>query len=140
MKKEDRQEVLAMMETFYSSPALWTDGSQEIFERDFSACIGDTPYLEGYVFREDDTVVGYGMIARSFSTEFGKPCVWIEDVYIKDGYRAKGLGTQFLSYVKDTNKDAVIRLELEEDNTAALRAYTKAGYQTVPYLEMIKLD
>ena len=73
MQESDRASVLDMMRVFYASPAVHTDGSEEIFQADVSACVGDSPYAEGFVFEQDGKLAGYGMIARSFSTEFGKP-------------------------------------------------------------------
>ena len=58
-------------------------GSEEIFENDVENCINENPYLEGYVFEENGVLLGYAMVAKSFSTEFGKPCMWIEDIYLK---------------------------------------------------------
>ena len=77
MKKEHADEVISMMNVFYHSPAVYTDGSDEIYRADVENCINDSPYLEGYVFEEDGIILGYSMIAKSFSTEFGKPCIWI---------------------------------------------------------------
>ena len=43
MKFEDKVEVISMMKTFYSSEAVFTNGSDEIFEADFNTCIDDSP-------------------------------------------------------------------------------------------------
>ena len=92
MTEADRGEVLAMMRVFYASPAVSTDGSEEIFRADIDACVGDSPYLEGFVFESSGIIQGYAMIAKSFSTEFGKPCIWIEDLYLKPEHRMFGIG------------------------------------------------
>ena len=39
MTQEDSAPVLEMMRVFYTSPAVWSNGSEEIFEADFHACI-----------------------------------------------------------------------------------------------------
>lgn len=138
MKKEHTDEVFQMMKIFYSSPAVSTNGSDEIFMSDIQNCINDNPYLEGYVFAEQDKIMGYAMAAKSFSTEFGKPCVWIEDIYIKPDYRGKGIGSQFLDYIEQKYRDSILRLEVEEDNTAAVHVYKKSGFDVLPYMEMKK--
>ncbi len=134
-----RKRVFQMMKTFYSSPAVHTNGSDEIFNNDISACINGSPYLEGYVFLEGENLLGYGMLAKSFSTEFGKPCVWIEDIYIKPEFRGQGIGGDFINFVFESYPSAVIRLEAEEENERAVAVYKKHGFTTLPYLEMIKL-
>lgn len=40
-----------MMRVFYASPAVFTNGSDDIFRTDIENCINDNPYLEGYILR-----------------------------------------------------------------------------------------
>ena len=99
MEARDREEILAMMRVFYASPAVLTDGSEEIFQRDIENCLGDNPFVEGYVMEEENLLQGYAMIAKSYSTEFGKPCIWIEDIYIKEECRGRGIGSSFFDFI-----------------------------------------
>ena len=138
MKEGDREAVLAMMRVFYSSPAVHTNGSEEIFSADFEACVGESPYLDGYIFEEDGAVCGYAMTAKSFSTEFGKPCIWIEDLYLAEEYRGKGIGSSFFAFIEEKHPEAVFRLEVEEENGCAVHVYRKCGYEVLPYMEMKK--
>ena len=94
--------------------------------------------MEGCVFEADGAICGYAMIAKSFSTEFGKPCVWIEDLYLEEEYRGKGLGSAFFGFIEEKYPDSMFRLEVEAENEAALRLYKKRGYDTLPYMEMKK--
>ena len=138
MTEKDRSAVIEMMRVFYASPAVLSNGSEEIFEADFNNCIGDSPYVEGYIFENGDIVQGYAMVAKSYSTEFGKPCIWIEDIYVKGDYRGCGIGTRFFKYIEEKYPDCVYRLELEEENERALNVYKKCGYELLPYMEMKK--
>ncbi len=130
--------VKRMMRVFYASPAVSTDGSEEIFSADLAECAGDSPYAEGYVFEEDGALIGYAMLAKSFSTEFGKPCVWIEDIYLIPERRGLGYAGAFFSFVDEKYDGWLKRLELEPDNASALVAYKKAGFSALPYLELKK--
>ena len=101
MTPEDKPYVLEMMRKFYSSDAVMTNGSEEIFENDIEECISESPYLEGFVFTDEEgTVKGYAMIAHSYSTEFGRRCIWIEDLYLEKELRGKGLASGFFDYLK----------------------------------------
>ena len=102
-------EVIKMMRDFYASPAVSTDGSEEIFQCDIENCINDCPYLEGYVFTDNDILMGYAMVAKSFSTEFGKPCIWIEDIYLKPEHCGKGVGSRFLLFIEQKYPNAILR-------------------------------
>jgi len=136
MTESDRGAVTEMMRIFYASPAVETNGSDEIFKSDIDECVGASPFAEGYVFTEDDTVCGYAMLAKSFSTEYGRQCIWIEDIYVKPEYRSRGLGGRFFDYIKERYTDCVFRLEAEGENETAVRLYRKNGFTNVPYLEM----
>ena len=138
MKKEHADEVISMMNVFYHSPAVYTDGSDEIYRADVENCINDSPYLEGYVFEEEGIILGYSMLAKSFSTEFGKPCIWIEDIYLKPDYRDRGIGSKFISFVSEKYSEAILRLEVEEENERAVHVYQKSGFTKLPYVEMKK--
>jgi ribosomal protein S18 acetylase RimI-like enzyme len=78
------------------------------------------------------------MIAKSFSTEFGKPCIWIEDLYVKSAYRGKGIGNVFMDFITYQYTDCIIRLEVEEENDIAIKLYKKFGFTVLPYTEMKK--
>lgn len=136
--ENDKSDVLDMMSVFYASEWVATNGSPQIFSNDLEACISDNPYLEGYVFEKDKEILGYAMLAKSFSTEYGKPCIWVEDLYIKDDFRGLGIGSGFFGFIEEKYKDSIFRLEVEEENTRAINVYKKAGYTFLPYLEMKK--
>ncbi len=138
MTQDDSAPVLEMMRAFYTSPAVFTDGSEEIFRNDIQACVTGSPYLEGYIFQDDRGILGYAMVAKSFSTEFGKPCIWIEDIYLKEPYRSCGIGSQFFRFIQDKYPNCLFRLEVEAENTQAVHTYEKNGFTVLPYMEMKK--
>ena len=136
MLREDAPYVIDMMRVFYASPAVLSNGSEEIFQNDVENCVNDSPYLEGYIIEDGQKILGYGMVAKSFSTEFGKPCMWIEDLYLKEEARGLGLGSKFLNFIAEKYPDAILRLEVEEENERAIKTYRKCGFEVLPYMEM----
>ena len=138
MEEKDTAQVLEMMRVFYASEAVLSNGSEEIFRADVAQCVGHSPYLEGYIFEDAGQIQGYAMAAKSFSTEFGKPCIWLEDIYIKEAYRGLGIGSRFLQFMTEKYPDAVLRLEVEEENARDVHVYQKCGFDVIPYMEMKK--
>lgn len=138
MKEADRAAVTQMMRGFYASDAVSTNGSEEIFTADFDACVGDCPFATGYVFEGEAGILGYAMLAHSFSTEFGRPCVWIEDLFLKEEARGQGIATRFFALIESEYTGAIFRLEAEPENTRALRVYEKCGFTPLPYIELKK--
>ena len=139
MSYEHADEVIKMMRSFYASMAVSTNGSEEIFHSDVENCVSGSPYLEGYVFEDDGKIIGYAMVAKSFSTEFGKSCIWIEDIYLKPENCGNGVGSMFLSYIENKYHGAILRLEVEEENERAVHVYRKNGFDELPYMEMKKI-
>lgn len=140
MEQKHSEEVFAMMQVFYDSPAIIHEMSEETLKRNIEGCISDNPYIEGFVFQDGDKLAGYAMLAKSFSTEYGGACIWIEDLYMKPKYRGSGIGTQFFAYLEETfrGKAVLLKLEVERKNTRAIHVYEKCGYTELPYMEMIK--
>ena len=137
LRVEDREIVIDMMRRFYNSPALITNGSEEIFASNVDNCLNNSPYLEGFVFIAENKVIGYGMLAKSFSTEFGGECIWIEDIYLEEEFRGQGRGSKFIQYVKEKYFDKILRIEAERDNERALETYKKQGFKELPYMELV---
>lgn len=140
MTAQHKDEVLKMMRVFYDSPAVIHTPDDSVLIADIDNCISDMPYVYGYVFEKDNKIIGYAMTAKSFSTEFGKICIWIEDIYFKPNYRGKGLAKQFFKYIEDMykNQSVLFRLEAEDDNARAIKAYNNQGYKRLDYVEMFK--
>ena len=138
MTKKDKPCVLDMMKAFYASSAVFTNGSETIFLNDIENCINENPYLEGYVIENGEEIQGYAMVAKSYSTEFGKPCIWIEDLYIQKICRGKGLGNLFMEFITQKYAHCIFRLEVEEENEQAVKLYKKIGFTVLPYMEMKK--
>ena len=139
MTAEDKPYIIEMMRKFYHSDAVMTDGSEEIYESNVEECVSGSPYLEGFVFPDKDgKVKGYAMIAHSYSTEFGKHCIWIEDIYLEEELRGNGIATEFFQWLKEQYPDSINRLEVERENERAMKTYGKNGFEEMPYLEMIR--
>ena len=138
MQATDKPTVMGMMQVFYASPAVHTNGSEAIFAADIDACVGDNPYAEGFVMEAEGAIIGYVMVAKSYSTEFGKPCIWIEDIYLRDAYCGQGLGEQLMTHVTTQYTDCIFRLEVDKDNHRARRLYEQCGFSPLPYVEMKK--
>lgn len=139
LQNTDFDTVLSMMLVFYASDALLIHPSGEVLRKTLTDALADTPYLEAFGFEEDGVLVGYGMVAMSYSTEAGGLCAWIEDIYVEPAFRGQGFGTGFLQFVKDTygGQVARLRLEAEPENEKALSVYQNAGYEILGYTQLI---
>ena len=123
MMEQDKQEVLDMMRVFYASPAVQSNGSDEIFENDIRTCIEGSPYLEGYVFENDGQLLGICHGSQELFHRVWKAVCLIEDLYMKPESRGLGIGSKFFEYIEEKYADVVVRLEVEEENERAVHVY-----------------
>ena len=70
------------------------------------ALFGPEPSAYARVADLDDLVVGMAVYYRSFSTWTGQPGIYLEDLYVRPGYRGLGVGRALLA--------SLARLALEE--------------------------
>ncbi len=140
LEKRDRRFVLDMMVEFYSSPAILHHAPEETLERCLTDALSDSPYIEGYVFDEGGNIAGYSLVAKSYSTEYGGMCVWIEDLYVLPEFRGNSFASKFFEFIERRyEKSAVrMRLEVEPSNEGARRLYRKCGYNELSYIQMTK--
>lgn len=138
--EKDFDDIYKLMRDFYDSPAVLSDISDEIITRNIENSINSSPYVEGFVFEENDEILGYGMISKSYSSEYGGLCIWFEDIYLKPSHTGKGIGSKFFVFVENLYKDAAVRfrLEVEENNTQAINLYEKCNFKRLEYVEMTK--
>ena len=134
---DDKKIFMDMMRKFYTSEAVITNGSEKIFAANFENCVGGSNFVEGYIFSVEEKIIGYGILAKGYSTEFGGECIWIEDIFIESAYRERGYGSKFIEYVKAKYPNKIFRLETEKENFGALDLYKKFGFKELPYVEFV---
>jgi GNAT superfamily N-acetyltransferase len=47
-----------------------------------------------------DQPVGFALFFHNYSTFVGKPGIYLEDLFVRDGWRAQGIGTALLQAVR----------------------------------------
>ena len=139
IKKEDKQIYTAMAKDFYSSPAVLENIPEENITNSFELFLSGTPYGDAFIFEDDGNILGYGVLAYTHSQEAGGKVVWIEEIYVKAEYRGRGLGSEFLEFVKESIPACRYRLETEPENTRAAELYRRHGFEHFEYVNY-KLD
>lgn len=81
---------------------------------------------------ESERVIGYFALVFSFSLECGGPEAFIDELFILDEFRGKGIGTHALDHAFSrctSNGMKAVRLEVTDDNIEALTLYKKKGFE-----------
>ncbi|MBR0289251.1 MAG: GNAT family N-acetyltransferase [Selenomonadaceae bacterium] len=137
IQRGDAEAVIDMMRKFFSSPATITNGSEKIFAANVENILSGSTCAEGFVFVDGEKIIGYAVTAKSYSTEFGGECIWLEDIFIEAEYRGLGIGSKFIQRVKERYPEKILRLEAEADDKKLLNFYRRHGFKELPYMEMV---
>ncbi len=138
--QKDKAVFLILAKAFYSSPAVAHTIPTGYHTATFDQLMKDDTYAQCFMIEHGSKVVGYALLAKTFSQEAGGIVIWVEELFILPEYRNKGLGKEFFAFIKETFEPHVarIRLEVEPDNTNAIRLYKQMGFDVLPYQQMVK--
>ncbi len=96
------------------------------------------PLLEGsplgaiYLIGPQRAPIGYIIITFGWSVEFGGMDAFVDELYIRPAVRGRGIATEVLSALPRALGQAgvqAIHLELDQDNAAAQKLYTRSGFR-----------
>ena len=135
----DKTIFLEMAEKFYSSEAVAHSINRRIIEATFDAAASKSPFIRAFIIEDNAIPVGFGLVSTSFATEVGGQSVLLEDLYLDETCRGKGLGSKFMQFIEQEYPCAKrFRLEVAKDNTRAIDLYRKLGYEVLEYMQMVK--
>jgi len=136
---KDRRNFFELSHALHNSDAVLFEVSDEAFNKTFDLVMEKSPYAAAYIIEEENEAAGFGLLTFSYSNEMGGLIVWLEELYIKEKFRNKGLGKEFLEFLKNeySDKAAYIRLEVTDSNKDARRLYESMGYTELSYKQML---
>lgn len=137
--ERDRADYTEMATAFYASEAVDHPIPVSHIEETFEELMRSDVYAVGYLCEYDGETAGYALCAKTFSQEAGGMVLWVEELYVKDAFRGRGIGKRFLSDMTALcpSQYARIRLETEKDNHRAVRLYESLGFTFLAYDQMI---
>ena len=138
IKKEDKTEYLSLADKFYHTSGVMHTLPNEHFEVTFDTLLEDKTYGDIFVYEKDNKIVGYILLAKTFSQEAGGIVIWVEELYVLPEFEGKGIGSALFEYVLGNYKVARFRLEVEPDNERAVAIYKKHGFKFIEYQQMLK--
>ena len=94
---EDREDYIRFSTEFYNSSAVDKPVPREHFEQGFDEMMRSDVYVQGYMLVCDGNNVGYCVTMKTYSVEAGGITIWIDELFVLEEYRSKGLGRELLS-------------------------------------------
>lgn len=101
--------------------------SEEILR---NSLFGRNKYAEVLIAEYDGEPAGQVLFFHNFSTFKGKPGIYIEDLYVKQQYRGKGIGKALLNYINELAKErncGRVEWVVLNWNKPAINFYEKMG-------------
>lgn len=137
---EDREKYIRFSTEFYNSSAVDKPVPREHFEQGFDEMMRSDVYVQGYMLVCDGNNVGYCVTMKTYSVEAGGITIWIDELFVLEEYRSKGLGRELFKYIEENGDKKLrrIRLEVELENGRAISLYKKMGFEPAPYDGMWK--
>lgn len=91
---------------------------------------GETPAFEVLIAEIDGRFAGCCLYFPSFSTWIGRPGVYVQDFYVADEFRGKGIAERLLKRLASVTRKrggCYIRLAVDTQNFRAQAFYARAG-------------
>ena len=126
----DMELLLVFLRDFYEHEALRFDEAvarralQQILANPFFGCV--------FLLEFDGEKVGYTVLTFGFSLEFHGRDAFVDELYICESHRGRGIGKQVLDFLAEvclTESIAALHLEVERANTTAQEVYRKQGFK-----------
>lgn len=138
-EEKDRDVFFTMVKKFYAPPAVLHFPSDEVMMSSFDASLEIPELVKGYIFECDGKVAGYAVVSMKFETEVGGMAAWIEELFVEENFRSKGIGSRFFEHLKEelSGKIKRIRLEVGDENDGAKQLYKRLGFEMLDYRQMV---
>ncbi len=93
--------------------------------------LGDESLGHVWLIRHGGASAGYVVLTFGFSLEFRGRDAFVDELYVREAYRGRGVGTAALRFVEGACRGrgiTALHLEVDRDNTPAQSVYRKVGF------------
>jgi ribosomal protein S18 acetylase RimI-like enzyme len=132
--------LLALVAEFYAEEQIAFNESAT--RRAIGELLGNPPLGALFLLRCDAAPAGYLLITHGFILEFGGRQMVLDELYLRPGFRGRGLGAEALAFAEQhcrANGVEVLRLEATLSNERALALYRQKGFVEHDRCTMTKL-
>jgi len=122
--------ITQMMQNFYAidNYPIDIDVSKKLFQK----FISNENLGKAWLIYSEDELVGYVILTYLFSFEYKGRIAFLDELYIKENFRGKGIGKQTIDFIKEqaSNQNVkLIYLEVENHNQNAQKLYLANDFE-----------
>ena len=125
----DESRLLELMREFYRHEGMAWD--ERAATAALHGVLADASRGSAVLIDVDGAVAGYLVICFGWSLEFKGRDAFVDELYVRERFRGRGLGTRALEIAADlcrVNGVRALHLEVERRNTRAQEVYRRAGF------------
>lgn len=122
--------ITQMMQDFYAIDNYPID--IEVSKKLFKEFILDEKFGKAWLIYTNEEIVGYVILTFVFSFEYKGRIVFLDELYIKENFRGKGIGKQTIDFIKiqaSNQNIKLIYLEVENHNQNAQKLYLANDFE-----------
>ena len=122
--------LVGMMRAYYTLDAIPFDEARAT--RAMQGLIASPAHGEAYVIEHAGTPVGYLGITLGYSLEFGGVDAFLDELFVAEAWRGRGIGTAALSFAEQACRArgvVAVHLEVERHNPRARALYERFGFE-----------
>lgn len=127
----DVEALLPLVRTFYDHFGYpWDEGAKR---RALTELVADPSLGRLVLASAGGRVVGYAVVAFSFSLEYGGRTAFLDELFVEAAARGAGIGSAAIEHVAELCREAgvnALHLETEEENTGAAALYARLGFRS----------
>ncbi len=135
----DKLQCIELFEEFYNTNAVSHKIPKQYIENTIASALGNSQLNKIILCMSQDKYAGFCHICFTYSCEVGGTVLMIEEIYIRDEFKGQGFGTAIFNFIRNEYDEKVkrYRLEVVENNAAAIKLYERLGFTTLDYKQMI---
>lgn len=130
LQQKDISAIVEMMQTFYAIDQYPMDA--HLSAENFKTFIDHPEYGQAFLIRYNGKIAGYIIMNFLFSFEFGGLMSFLDELFVADEMRGKGIGKAAVAFVQNYAQEKGLKmlfLEVEPHNINAQELYKKAGWE-----------
>lgn len=130
-KKKHVETVVSMMRGLEDADPGPSPFDEERRRRNWLAFVQDASLGKSWIICEGERPIGYGVLTFGFSFEYGGRDAFLDELYIDEKYRGRGIGRRAIEFVETQAREMgvnAIHLEATHHNQPAIELYRRAGY------------
>lgn len=108
-----------------------------------AALFSGSPMAKAIVAIENRTVIGMATFYATFSSFIAKPCIWLDDLYVCEEHRSKGVGralVKHLSAIAHEQGCGRIDWVVATHNNQGKKFYSRLGATILDSVQLARLD